>query len=152
MLEEIRNISYEPLAIGPNSTDDALAKTFVIKNLKEFYHLRNLYRAIPLIISPSEIKISYIGQKIDFFSGIDRNSGQIYEKVIIIGYSLPKHDRYARQIIYNMTSWEETNLIYCSLAREAYETIQVRTNWNMINRSTTKWHFDGFDTFPIEWI
>jgi SIR2-like domain len=152
ILSKIKNIDCEPLVAGPSSADDPLKDTVAIKNLEEFYRPCNQDKAIPLIINPSSIKISYIGQKIDFFSGIDRNYGQLFEKVIIVGYSLPKHDSYARQVIFNLTNSEGSKLIYCSLAKDMYEKIKVKKNWRMLKQSTTKWHLGGFETFPTEWI
>jgi hypothetical protein len=69
----------------------------------------------PYIVSPSHSKIIYLNEIIDLWFGLN-NWGNHCSSLTIIGFSLPIHDEYLRQVIYNIVEnyldQEDLNGIY----------------------------------------
>ena len=55
----------------------------------------------PYVVSPSYSKIVYLNEIIDLWFGLS-DWGNHCSTLTIIGFSLPEHDEYVRQVIYNI--------------------------------------------------
>lgn len=55
----------------------------------------------PYIVSPSYSKIVYLNEIVDLWFGLN-DWGNHCSSLTIIGFSLPEHDEYLRQVIYNV--------------------------------------------------
>ena len=89
-----------PLTDGPRSKDDPLASIFQIKDIGPIIK-PGFWECTPLILSPSKTKILYFQPLRDLWWGLQRTGG-LNLSVGVIGYSLPKYDFYARQVIYSI--------------------------------------------------
>jgi hypothetical protein len=83
--------------------------------LKALYAKNLLFMATPRILPPSATKLLYATQLNDFWRGIG-SAGYYNYGMAIIGFSLPLHDDYARQILYGLVTnyqrynWEKHEL------------------------------------------
>jgi hypothetical protein len=92
----------EPITDGPRATDDPLNNIFRIRNVDSYYQDGRGFHA-PFLLSPSHVKFIYASPIIDFWHGLNR-AGALNLGLSVIGFSLPGHDEYIRQILYNMVS------------------------------------------------
>ncbi len=82
-------------------------KSSMLSNIYRIDDIRSMQRDIPsvevspYIVSPSHSKIVYINEIIDLWFGLN-DWGNHCSSLTIIGFSLPEHDEYLRQVIYNM--------------------------------------------------
>ena len=98
-----------PLVDGPRNDDDPLKSVYRAKNLRALYSRDLMFLATPKMLPPSASKIVYSTKMHDFWSGIGK-AGPLNFGMSIIGFSLPTHDDYVRQIIYSMvTQYQSTN-------------------------------------------
>jgi hypothetical protein len=96
------NLGLEPIIDGPRQVTDPLENMYRAKNLENLYRKDLLFMATPKILSPSAAKIMYAKQLNDFWYGMG-HSGYRNFGMAIVGYSLPDHDEYARQIMDSLT-------------------------------------------------
>lgn len=92
----------EPLVDGIRPNDDPLSNIFRIRDPDAYYRRDPGFNA-PFLLSPSHVKFLYAPTLLDFWRGLNR-AGGLNLGVSIIGFSLPAHDEYIRQILYSMVS------------------------------------------------
>jgi hypothetical protein len=92
-----------PIADGPRLADDPLRETYRLHEIERLYERPAWFLTVPTMISPSTAKMVYFRQIADFWRGW-RYGGTYNFRLVIIGYSLPAHDDYARQIIYRLVN------------------------------------------------
>lgn len=97
---------------GPRLDDDPLRETYRLTEIEEFYRHPPWFLSVPSLIAPSRAKLVYTPKVGDFWRGW-RYQGTGNFRIVIIGYSLPEHDDYARQAIYRLI--------------DNYQTIPVET-------------------------
>jgi hypothetical protein len=95
-------IPYVPLVEGPRDSSDPLNKIYRITKPHWFYDERVMDCA-PFILSPSHSKLLYIQPLSRFFRSLGKFGVQELG-LGIVGYSLPQHDDYARQIVYRIAT------------------------------------------------
>jgi hypothetical protein len=93
------DLVVEPLVDGPRFPHDALKEMHRVRNVERFYRRQPFFRATPWLLTPSTMKIVHALR--DFWRGLGR-SGGLNLGFAIIGFSLPKHDEYARQVMYRL--------------------------------------------------
>jgi hypothetical protein len=100
---------------GPRHDEDPLRNIYRVGNLKELYKKNLLFMATPRLLPPSTTKLLYAARMNDFWEGME--SGGYYNfGMAIIGFSLPPHDDYVRQILYELVTnyqrhnWEKDEL------------------------------------------
>lgn len=93
---------YRPRQIidGPRSGDDPLRTMYRIERVDDFYAQDKL-KATPWLLSPSTSKVLYARTLKDFWAGLGQ-AGAWNLGVGLIGYSMPVHDEYVRQMIYHL--------------------------------------------------
>lgn len=94
-------LALTPVLDGPHYEQDPLARVYRARNLRRLYEMDLLFRATPRILPPSATKLLYANDLSDFWRGM-RDAGVFNGGMAIIGFSLPTHDDYARQIIYSI--------------------------------------------------
>lgn len=102
------DLDLEKIAPGDND-QSPIANMYRVKNLKRLYQKNILFHATPAILPPSATKILYATRLNNFWEGMGRLG--IYNcGMAIVGFSLPKHDEYARQILYSIvTNYQRRN-------------------------------------------
>lgn len=96
-------LGLERVVDGPRPETDPLKNLYRAKNLKALYEKDLLFMATPRMLSPSATKLLYATQINDFWEGMG-NGGYHSFGMAIVGFSLPAHDEYARQILYGLVA------------------------------------------------
>lgn len=108
-------LGLERLTDGPRPQSDPLKNIYRAKNLRALYDKELLFMATPRILPPSATKLLYATRLNDFWEGMG-NGGYYNYGMAIVGFSLPGHDEYARQILYGLVTnyqrynWDEDEL------------------------------------------
>ena len=101
-----------PLVDGPRFADDPLENVYRLRNERRYYESPSYFLPpAPLLLVPSTQKLLLSDPLKSFFWGWGRG-GAYNLRMVIIGYSLPKHDEYALQLLYRLIrnyqwNWEE---------------------------------------------
>lgn len=105
-------VSTVPLLEGPQFDDDPLTSAHrVVSGLEWIYGRQPNLLVSPLMLAPSYAKVLYAARLKYFFWGLGRTGGYNMG-IVVVGYSLPRHDDYARLILlrmfanYQQLSWE----------------------------------------------
>jgi SIR2-like domain len=89
-----------PIVDGPRNVDDPLLRMYRIERVDDYY-AKDHRKTTPWLLSPSTSKILYARTLKDFWDGLGQ-AGVWNLGVGVIGYSMPVHDEYVRQFIYNL--------------------------------------------------
>lgn len=100
-------LQLQPIVHGP-SFDEELKGLYRAGNLREAYHESRMFKATPRLLAPSPVKFAYAPQLTKFFHGLD-TAGILNFGMAIVGYSLPTHDQYAHQVVYQLVRNYQTN-------------------------------------------
>lgn len=90
-----------PLTDGPRSMDDPLLHLHRLLEVDSYYDDPAWFIAVPSLISPSTQKLVYSSVVRDFWNGFG-SAGIGNFRLVIVGYSLPEHDDYARQVLFRI--------------------------------------------------
>lgn len=90
-----------PMVAGARHHDDPLREVQRVINVERVYSDPPFFLATPTLISPSTTKIVYSRQFDEFWRGMGSRGATSF-RMVIIGYSLPTSDDYARQVIYRL--------------------------------------------------
>lgn len=103
------DLGLERLVDGPRPEKDPLKNIYRARNLKALYDKNLLFMATPRILPPSTTKLLYANRLNDFWEGMG-NGGYRNFGMAIVGFSLPDHDEYTRQILYDLvTNYQRYN-------------------------------------------
>jgi hypothetical protein len=145
-----------PLVDGPREKNDPLAQIHRIRDVERYYRSPALFQATPVLILPSTNKVFSAQQFRDFWWGMSSVGSRNF-RMAVIGYSLPQHDAYAHQVLYDAiqnyqrVEWSSVfsgkkkaklRLIDFRLSKKAVADYKKRfafVNWD---RATV--HLDGF--------
>jgi hypothetical protein len=86
---------------GPRPENEALDRIYRAKNLRDVYREGLSFFEPPKILTPSAAKILYSNEMHDFWTGFSK-VGHLNFGLSIVGFSLPQHDEYMRQILYKV--------------------------------------------------
>jgi hypothetical protein len=95
-------VAIQPLVDGPRNDGDPLARLWRARSLDAIYG-RDDPAAVPFLLSPSMAKFVYLQKLRDLWYGLGQAGGWNLS-VVIIGYSLPAYDQYAKQALYNVVT------------------------------------------------
>lgn len=101
-------VRVSPLVAGPRFSDDPLAEMYRLVDVTQVYENPPLFRATPYLLNPSSMKLLHSSGTKNFYWGLG-GVGILNFRMAIIGYSMPKHDEYTRQIIYRLVSNYQNN-------------------------------------------
>lgn len=155
----IEGMHTSPITDGPRFSDDPLSDMHRLREIERWYANPPLFRATPFLLNPSATKVIYSLK--DFWNGLGR-AGALNRGMAIIGFSLPKHDEYARQILYQIVlnyqqfEWEEEVL---GFRKEPLVVVDYRPDeesraafmkrYAFIDPHKATFHFDGFNEAAI---
>jgi len=74
-----------------------------VLDIERLYADSPFFFATPTLIAPSTAKVVYAQQLGEYWRGKAYDGGHSF-RMVIIGYSLPDHDDYARQVIYRLAT------------------------------------------------
>lgn len=157
-------LGLERLTDGPRPDVDPLKNIYRAKNLKALYEKNLLFMATPRILPPSATKLLYATRLNDFWEGMG-NGGYFNFGMAIVGFSLPGHDEYARQILYGLVTnyqrhnWDEdelgrkkTPLAIVDFFSDANAEASFRDRYRFVDWTRAELSGSGFDTASLEKI
>lgn len=139
-----------PLVDGPRNENDPLLNIYRLREIDRFY--ANVDPpAVPMILSPSHMKIVYANPFLDFWWGWGR-AGGMNLGVSIIGFSLPFHDEYLRICLYRMisnfqgVSWDRPLLDW---HKNHVKLVDYRTDQTGKDELLDRYRFIDFDKADV---
>jgi hypothetical protein len=138
--------------------DSLLNNIYILENLEDYFFENSLLFQAPLIISPSYNKLVYLNPLKEFWWGFNRMGGFV-ERIVIIGFSLPDHDEYIRQPLYQLItnfqyhkSISKFNLKMIDYKKTEKGIREYKKNYRFINPKKTDFYFDGFNKTSLDVI
>jgi hypothetical protein len=86
---------------GPRLSNDPMSQMYCLVDVERFYRDPAWFLSVPSLVSPSVSKVVYSQPFLEFWRGL-RYEGAYNRRLVVIGYSLPHHDDYARQVLYRL--------------------------------------------------
>ncbi len=156
------SIQTIPLVDGPRFPEDSLREMHRVLNIEALYKTPLLFHAAPWLLNPSSMKLLLCDPVKEFWGEIARD-GLANLGMAIIGYSLPSHDDYARQVIYRMVKkyqslhWQEisgqkkTPLVFIDYRSSESERVGLKQRYKFVDWDRTLCRFSGFneDDLPV---
>jgi hypothetical protein len=153
-----------PLVEGARSADDPLKNIYRITRPEWFYG-EEVTDCAPLILSPSHSKLLYIQPLSRFFRSLGTFGTQELG-LGIVGYSLPQHDDYARQIIYRIAmnyqnklpDWVSTEGLgktpvrILDFQRDEDGIARLKERYRFLDSSRTEIWADGLTVEAVDWF
>ena len=159
-----RVVDSIPITDGPRTADDPLAKIHRIRNLEPLFLSEDSWRWCPLILAPSTAKLFYAEPLRDLWWD-SQGFGPAHLSVGVVGYSLPPHDEYARQVLYrvfsNYTGWDpdleiggrkKTPIRIVDFAPPSDSGADIRSRYRFADWTRTELRMDGFNESSAEWL
>lgn len=155
--------SLTPVVEGPRHDDDPLVSMYRLGKVEAYYRDPDWFLNTPSLISPSTQKLVYSSYVREFWNGLGR-AGWGNFRLVVIGYSLPMHDDYARQVLYRVTrNYQADNsdlADYLKIDRDPLTLVDYRPNaagleelkkrYAFIDWSKALLHSTGFDLSVVE--
>jgi SIR2-like domain len=154
-----RNLRTLPLVSGERSDDDPLRELHRVIDIERLYDRPPFLRATPTLITPSTSKVVYTQQLGEYWHGKAYEGAHRF-RMVIIGYSLPAHDDYARQVIYRLVTnyqdipaervqWDSRQqkepIVFVDLCETPTRQNEARERYRFIDWSKAHAFFDGFN-------
>lgn len=159
-----KNWGLKRLVDGPRHESDPLLNMYRATNIEALYREQILFLATPWMLSPSTNKVVYSSPLEDFWHGLGE-AGVTNFGVSIIGYSLPAHDGYAKQVLYSLVKnyqenyWEEgicghnkTPLVMVDYRPTNSSHDDLLSNYRFVDFDKTHLHLSGFDSASLDHI
>jgi hypothetical protein len=133
-----------------------------VLNVEDLYKDPPMFIATPWLLNPSSMRLLFAAPVKEFWGEIGRD-GLANLGMAIVGYSLPLHDDYARQVIYRLVKnyqsphWREvlgrakTPLVLVDYRQSEPALNTLRERYRFVDWSNPRCCFDGFndDVLPL---
>lgn len=157
-------LDLQRLTDSPRPETDPLRNVYRARNLKALYDKDLLFLASPRLLPPSTTKLLYATQLNNFWEGM-RDGGYQNFGMAIVGFSLPQHDDYVRQILYELVThyqrynWDKDELgrkkspltIVDYLPGES-DHVRFRERYRFVDWSRATLIREGFDHAALDQI
>ena len=90
-----------PIVGDPYPEDSELHRIYRVIHLEEYFTRTDYVLKAPLMLAPSHQKLLYSNPLKEFWYGM-KDAGALSEILGIVGFSLPEHDQYAVQALYQI--------------------------------------------------
>jgi hypothetical protein len=153
-----------PLTDGPRFESDPLRQMYRALDVEKLYRGRILFCATPSLLNPSSMKIVYPHMLRDFWDGLGQ-AGVLNFGMVIIGFSLPQQDDYAKQVIYRLVRnyqenyWgqsefehKKTPLLLIDRRASAKTRREFIERYRFVDWNRAEVQFDGFDDKALSLI
>ena len=158
-------VSTVRLLDGPRFPDDPLRDMHRVLEPDVLYEKDILFLATPWLMSPSTAKVVYANKLKDFWRGLGRAGGWNLG-VVVIGYSLPEHDDYARHALYALIRnyqeswWDQEFLdglrkqpvLLVDRKLEPEREAAYRKRYGFVIPEKAVYHLTGFDDAAVDLI
>lgn len=159
-----KELRLEKLVDGPRPENDPLSNIYRVRDISRLHDEDILFRATPRLLSPSAHKLVYARKLNDFWDGMGR-AGPFNFGMSIIGFSMPLHDEYLRQIIFRITrgyqnyNWDDcppfsakTPLVLVDRFTDKESEDRYRDRYRFVNWERAKLFGDGFNHEALDAI
>jgi len=156
------SLDVVPLVEGPRFPTDPLRDMHRVRKLEDLYRRSFLFLCTPWLLSPSSMKMLYASTLRDFWYGLG-DAGALNFDLAIIGFSLPRQDDYARQVLYRLvTNYQTANwnkdifglrkrpLILVDRRHTAEELAELRIRYAFVDWAKTQTYMSGFDDNALD--
>lgn len=160
---EHRVVKSTPLVEGPRASDDPLLSIQVVPDIGPLLD-QPFWEWNPLLLPPSTAKLFGAGALREFWWGAQRGGGWNLG-FSIVGYSLPNHDEYARQMLYHMTGnytgygWEsgfagdyKAPLRVLDYGDTEADEQALRDRYRFIDPTRSEFSFAGLSSDTVRWL
>jgi len=144
------------LVDSPQYEDSPLRHIYILDNMRRYLGEANFFLQVPLIISPSFNKLVYMNPLREFWYGFNQ-MGSFIERVGIIGFSLPEHDEYIRQPLYQLIrnfqhykSIDKYNLKMIDYKKNRKEIWEYKMKYRFVTPRKTDYYLDGFNENALD--
>lgn len=157
-------LTVTPLIDGPCFSSDPLRQVHRVLEIEKLYRRQIMFLATPLLLNPSSAKIVYSQTFRDFWWGLG-DVGTLNFGMVIVGFSLPPQDNYARQVIYRLVTnyqrryskdgefaHKKTPLLMIDHRASAAGRNDYFHGYRFVTRTRAKFHFAGFDQAALSLI
>ena len=162
VFENPTNLDVVSLVDGPRFASDPLRHMHRVRKFEDLYRRSFLFRCTPWLLSPSSMKMLYAATLRDFWYGLG-GAGMWNFGLAIIGFSLPQHDDYARQVLYRLVTnyqtinWDEDvfglkkrPLILIDRQQSEEEMEELRRRYAFVDWAKTRAYMAGFDENALD--
>jgi hypothetical protein len=156
-------VTPKPLVEGPRMPGDPLNDIYRVRDLKAVAH-RLFFRYAPFLLAPSSTKIFYAKPILEFWRGLHR-AGWLNLGMGIIGYSLPKYDEHALQVLYDVSlnylesepnltigGRQKTPLRIVDFQSNESEITAFKKRYRFLDGSRTEFNFNGLSDDTAKWV
>lgn len=163
VFKEDSSIPYTPLIDGLTEEGDPLQYVYRVHDLSQISDSQ-FWECTPLILSPSSSKILYANPLKSLWRGLQQAGGLNFG-IVVIGYSLPHYDEYARQALYhlmrNYTEYEfDTEMMglkkgpakILDFSEPGSSNWQIRKNYAFMNWERCELNTSGLSIESINWL
>ncbi len=156
------NLGVVPILDGTRHADDPLREMHRVEHVEYLPWSSMLFHATPWLLSPSRAKILWADRLRDFWRGLGQigcwNFG-----LGIVGFSLPEHDDYVRQVIYRLVENYEAGegelfgvkrnpIVLVDRRRSCKEKRAFRERYAFVDWERARVHLSGFDAHAVEML
>ncbi|HDR16138.1 MAG TPA: hypothetical protein ENN79_11765 [Desulfobacteraceae bacterium] len=146
---------------GPFPDSSALRHVYRIDNLDKYFACVHSVSDAPLLVSPSHAKFFYLQPLVDFFYGLYQTGGYNRE-MNIIGFSMPEHDQYLLQAVYQIVRnyqnmslgrrYPKRRLRIVDYRKTPREQDSLRGRYRFVNWGKASVFWDGFGHDAIDFL
>ena len=160
-----------PILEGPQSRDDPLRHIWrvpEVADVESFYKSScAAWLCTPWLLPPSTKKFVYLDKLLPFWRGLGK-SGVWNLGLVVIGYSLPPHDDYAKITLFAMTenyqrgNWgkgafgpklgHKSPVVLIDRCTDGKAEREYRKRYGFVDPKKAKFHLSGFDSEAVELI
>lgn len=153
------DVGYQKLLEGPQLSDERLCSVYrVVDGLDDLYRGSSPGNMVtPFLLTPSKAKAIYADHFRSFWWDIAKG-GAYRLGIVVIGYSLPQHDEYAKQALwcllrsYQDSFWKDELLpgrrkrpvIMIDFATDQEQKERYRARYSFVEDGKSVFLFDGF--------
>lgn len=159
-------VAVKPIVDGARPDGDPLQKIFrVVDAFGSFYRSLQENMSVPCLLTPSHAKELYADQFAPYWDGLGQ-AGGLNRGLVIVGYSMPTHDRYARQALFRLAhnyqgvEWGEQTfwggrkapVILVDLKTDATGQAAMRRHYGFLDAQKTCFVWSGFGAEAVATI
>lgn len=107
VFDKAEELGAKLLTDGPRRSSDPLQRVYRVADTATLYMSGLLFRATPVLLNPSPLKLVYSSIFQEFWKGLGSDGGLNFG-MTIIGFSLPPQDEYLRQVMHRLVTNYQT--------------------------------------------
>ena len=143
-----RRFGAHRLRILGETSDDTLSRILRVPDMGSYFAKGVMSMDVPFVVAPSHQKLIYVSPLLGFWRAFTETD--FVKRVVIIGYSLPSFDQYARIALYQLVSRQEVTLV--DLKQPASEQDSYKQTYRFVDWDRAKSYFHGFDMKALDII